>query len=255
MNRLPIIKIEHIEARYEEKQVLHDVSLTIYDHDFLGIIGPNGGGKTTLVRIMLGLKKPKSGQVSYYRNGKQVEKLTIGYLPQYSHIDRKFPISVREVVLSGLSQQKSLLHRYTQEHHKRVGETLRRLEIEDLAEHHIGALSGGQLQRVLLGRAIVSNPEVIVLDEPNTYIDQRFQEQMYKILGTLNRDCAMVIVSHDIGSVMQNVQNVACVNHTLHYHAAEDVTEHKLEHYFGCPLDLIGHGPLPHRVLKNHYWK
>lgn len=252
MNRQPIIQIAHVEAGYEEKQVLHDVSLTVYDHDFLGIIGPNGGGKTTLVRIMLGLKKPRQGSVAYYRNGSQVDKLAIGYLPQYSHIDRKFPISVREVVLSGLSQQKPLFRRYGKEHHARVAETLRRLEIADLAERPIGALSGGQLQRVLLGRAIVSNPEVIVLDEPNTYIDQRFQEQMYKILGTLNHECAVVIVSHDIGSVMQNVQNVACVNHTLHYHAAEDVSEHEIEHYFGCPLELVGHGDIPHRVLKSH---
>lgn len=253
MDKQPIIKIENVFAGYEEKQVLQDVTLTVYDHDFLGIIGPNGGGKTTLVRIMLGLKSPLSGRVTYYRQGQPVSKLTIGYLPQYSHIDRKFPISVSEVVLSGLSQQKTLLHNYTREHRQAVSETLRRLEISDLAQRHIGALSGGQLQRVLLGRAIVANPEVIVLDEPNTYIDQRFQEQMYKILGNLNSDCAVVIVSHDIGTVMQNVQNVACVNHSLHYHAAEDVSEHELEHYFGCPLELIGHGDIPHRVLKNHH--
>lgn len=253
MNRQPIIKLEHVSAGYEHKQVLDDVSLTVYDHDFLGIIGPNGGGKTTLVRTMLGLMKPQKGTVSYFRNGAPVEKLAIGYLPQYSQIDRKFPISVSEVVLSGLSQQKSLLQRYKPQHHQAVADILRRLEISDLAGRPIGQLSGGQLQRVLLGRAIVANPEVIVLDEPNTYIDQRFQEQMYKLLTSLHHDSAVVIVSHDIGTVMQNVQNIACVNHTLHYHAADDVDEHELEHYFGCPLELVGHGDIPHRVLKHHH--
>lgn len=252
MTHKPIIKIEGVTTGYGHKTVLRDVTLTVYENDFLGIIGPNGGGKTTLVRTMLGLMTPQAGSVTYYHNGAPTDSIAIGYLPQGSDIDRKYPILVGEVVLSGLSGSKSLLRRYTQSQHVAARATMERLEIADLAGRHIGTLSGGQLQRVLLARAVVSQPEVVVLDEPNTYIDRRFQEQMYKLLSNISHDCAVVVVSHDIGSVMQNVKNVACVDHGLHYHAVEEVTERDLEHYVGCPIELIGHGDLPHRVLKTH---
>lgn len=252
MNRKPIVQLSHVSVAYDGKEALTDVSLTIYDHDFLGIIGPNGGGKTTLVKVMLGLLRPKAGTVEYFRDGQPVKEVTLGYLPQYNDIDRRFPISVREVVLSGLSHQKRLIRPFSKAQQAQVEETLRRMELVDLASRPIGTLSGGQLQRVLLARAVVSKPDVVVLDEPNTYIDQRFQEQMYRLLGQINRDCAVVIVSHDIGAVMQNVQEVACVDKTLHYHATHEVTSSELERYFGCPLELIGHGDIPHRVLKSH---
>ncbi|ALO48158.1 metal ABC transporter ATP-binding protein [Hoylesella enoeca] len=248
----PIIRLEHVTAAYEDKIVLQDATLTVFDHDFLGIIGPNGGGKTTLIRIILGLMKPISGQVTYLREGRPVHEITMGYLPQYNDIDRRFPISVYEVVLSGLSRQKRFLRPYTREQHQQVRETIHRMELEEFERKPIGALSGGQLQRVLLARAIVSHPEVVVLDEPNTYIDKRFQEQMYQILDTINRDCAIIIVSHDIGTILQNVKDVACVNRTLHYHASTEISEEELQEHFGCPIELLGHGDMPHRVLKKH---
>lgn len=251
-NRQPIIRLNDITAGYEDKVALENVSLEIFDHDFLGVIGPNGGGKTTLMRIILGMLKPFSGQVSYYRNGRPVPKLTIGYLPQYNDIDRQFPISVSEVVLSGLSRQTPLFAPFTKEHHQRVNETLRRIDMEDFAHRPIGSLSGGQLQRVLLARAIVSRPEVVVLDEPNTYIDKRFQEQMYQMLDTINHDCAIIIVSHDVGTILQNVKEVACVNRTLHYHNSTEIPNSELREHFGCPIELLGHGDMPHRVLKSH---
>ncbi len=252
MTRTPIIEISGVTASYGRNVALKDASLTVYDHDFLGIIGPNGGGKTTLVKVMLGLLRPDAGSVRYYRDGKEVREITMGYLPQYNQIDREFPISVYDVVLSGLSREKPLLRPYTRSQRAQVDETLHRLDLSSFSRRPIGALSGGQLQRVLLARAIVSRPSVVVLDEPNTYIDQRFQEQMYNLLGQINRDCAVVIVSHDIGSVMQNVRDVACVNRTLHYHPAREVTPNELERYFGCPIELMTHGDLPHRVLRRH---
>lgn len=252
MNRQPIVQLSHVSVVYDGKEALSDVSLNVYDHDFLGIIGPNGGGKTTLVKVMLGLLRPDAGKVEYFREGKPVDEITLGYLPQYNDIDRKFPISVREVVLSGLSRQKPFLRPFTKLQQTQVDATLQRMELETIAHRPIGTLSGGQLQRVLLARAIVSKPDVVVLDEPNTYIDQRFQEQMYRLLGQINEECAVVIVSHDIGAVMQNVQEVACVDKTLHYHASHEVTASELERYFGCPLELVGHGDIPHRVLKSH---
>ena len=248
----PIIKLEHVFAGYVEKVALQDVSLEVFDHDFLGVIGPNGGGKTTLMRVILGMMKPFSGKVSYFRNGVQVPELTIGYLPQYNDIDRQFPIAVEEVVLSGLSRQKKLFAPFDANHKQQVAQTLEKLGMEDFAKRPIGSLSGGQLQRVLLARAIVSRPEVVVLDEPNTYIDKRFQEQMYQMLDVINHDCAIIIVSHDVGTILQNVKAVACVNRTLHYHDTPEISSDELSKHFGCPIELLGHGNMPHRVLKAH---
>lgn len=228
----PIIKLTNITASYDNNIVVSDANLTIYDHDYLGVIGPNGGGKTTLMKILLGLKSPKSGMVEYFRNGEKVDEITMGYLPQYNAIDRKFPITVYEVVLSGLSKQKKILRPYTKEQHAQVKECLRYMELERFEKTPIGSLSGGQLQRVLLARAIVSRPDVIILDEPNTYIDRHFQEQMYEMLANINKQCAIVIVSHDITEILQNVKHIACVNHNLHYHETADLPKDKLEEHF-----------------------
>lgn len=225
----PIIQIEHVSAEYNGKQVLKDINLTVYQDDYLGIIGPNGGGKTTLMRLILGLKKPTKGSIHFCSEGKEI---SMGYLPQYNDLDKQFPISVYEVVLSGLSKSKSLFTRYTKLHHQQVAETLERMQISDLKDRHIGALSGGQLQRVLLARAIVSKPDVVILDEPNTYIDRRFQKQMYEMLEQINKECAIIIVSHDIAEVLNNVKHVACVNHNLHYHDTTDMPKEKLEEHF-----------------------
>ena len=228
----PIIQIEHLSAGYEDKQVLNDINLTVYSDDYLGIIGPNGGGKTTLMRLILGLMKPASGDIRYFKDGKEVKEITMGYLPQYNALDRQFPISVYEVVLAGLSKSKGLFSRYTKAQHQQVLDTLDRMQLTELKDRHIGALSGGQLQRVLLARAIVSKPDVVILDEPNTYIDRRFQKQMYEMLEQINKDCAIIIVSHDIAEVLNNVKHIACVNHHLHYHNTADMPREKLEEHF-----------------------
>ena len=156
----------------------------------------------------------------------------MGYLPQYNDLDKEFPISVYEVVLSGLSKTKGLFSRYTKAHHQQVLDTLERMQLIDLKDRHIGALSGGQLQRVLLARAIVSKPDVVILDEPNTYIDRRFQKQMYEMLEQINQECAIIIVSHDIAEVLNNVKHIACVNQHLHYHDTADMPREKLEEHF-----------------------
>ena len=125
--------------------------------------------------------------------------------------------------------------------------------LEGLEKRSIGQLSGGQLQRALLGRALVSNPEVVILDEPNTYIDKRFEAKLYSLLEEINRERAIILVSHDIGTVLQNVKTIACVNETLDYHPDTEVPAEWLEEHFGCPIELLGHGHLPHRVLKCHH--
>jgi zinc transport system ATP-binding protein len=215
----------------------------------VGSIGPNGGGKTTLMRLILGLMKPTEGTIRYFRkvkdesgetvldeNGKakveETKEISMGYLPQYNQLDKQFPISVYEVVLAGLSKTKGLFSRYTQAQHQQVLDTLKRMQLTEFKDRHIAALSGGQLQRVLLARAIVSKPDVVILDEPNTYIDRRFQKQMYEMLEQINKECAIIIVSHDVAEVLNNVKHIACVNQHLHYHDTADMPREKLEEHF-----------------------
>lgn len=250
MKQTPIIQLNHIHVGYERKQVLRDINLTVYAQDFLGIIGPNGGGKTTLVKTILGLKKPDSGSLTFYRDGQTVPSIRMGYLPQYNKIDKNFPISVYEVVLSGL--KKSFWKKYTKEQHEAVRETLCRMGVEHLGDRPIGTLSGGQLQRALLGRAVISQPDVVILDEPSTYIDKQFEAQLYHLLEEINRQSAVILVSHDIGSVLQNVRSIACVNETLDYHSNMELPVGWIEDKFNCPIDLVKHGDYPHRVLKCH---
>jgi hypothetical protein len=267
----PLIEIKNLSAGYDSRTVLRNVNLTVYDRDFLGIIGPNGGGKTTLIKCILGLLKPTAGEILYRvttppNNGPAPldnsianpqfstlnSQFSMGYLPQYNSIDRKFPITVAEVTLSGLSSQKSLISRFTAAHREKARQVIARMGLEGLEERAIGALSGGQLQRALLGRAIISDPQLVVLDEPSTYIDKRFEARLYELLAEINHDCAIILVSHDIGTVLQQVKSIACVNEILDYHPDTGVSEEWLERNFNCPIELLGHGALPHRILAEH---
>ena len=267
----PLIEIKNLSAGYDSRTVLRNINLTVYDRDFLGIIGPNGGGKTTLIKCILGLLKPTTGEILYRvttasnnnpafldnsATNSQFSTLnsqfSMGYLPQYNSIDRKFPITVEEVILSGLSSQKSLISRFTATHREKARQVIARMGLEGLEKRAIGALSGGQLQRALLGRAIISDPALVVLDEPSTYIDKRFEARLYELLAEINHDCAIILVSHDIGTVLQQVKSIACVNETLDYHPDTGVSEEWLERNFNCPIELLGHGALPHRILAEH---
>ena len=252
MNKL--IEIENLTVGYENKpNVLRDVSLTIYKDDFLGIIGPNGGGKTTLLKTILGLIRQQSGTISFYDNGKKVPSLNIGYLPQINQIDKKFPITVSEVILSGLTTRKQLIRRYNSRDKQKVMRVAERMGITEILPRAIGELSGGQMQRVLLGRAIIDNPKFIILDEPSTYVDKLFETNFYKLLGDINKDIAIMLVSHDVGTIISMVKNIACVNQGLHYHSGSDISQEWLTNaYQSCPIEILGHGSLPHRVLMEH---
>ena len=247
-----LISLAGVSAAYGDQKVLHDVNLTVYERDFLGIIGPNGGGKTTLIKIILGLLNPVEGEMNFYNDGNPVAHLTMGYLPQYNSIDKKFPISVEEVILSGLSSRKSLTQKFTKGQKEKVSRVIVRMGLEGLEKRPIGQLSGGQLQRALLGRAIVSDPQVVILDEPSTYIDKHFEARLYELLAEINKECAIILVSHDIGTVLQNVKSIACVNETLDYHPDTGITNEWLEKNFNCPIEILGHGHIPHRVLGEH---
>jgi len=247
-----LIEIKNISASYGTKLVLNEVSLKVWKDDFLGIIGPNGGGKTTLLKIILGLMTPVSGEVAFYENGQTVSSLKIGYLPQINPIDKNFPINVFEVVSSGLTGEKPRFRNFTSEQQAQIHRLIQQMGLEPFAGRAIGELSGGQLQRTLLARAIVSHPRLLILDEPNTYVDKMFESQLYELLVEINKDTAIILVSHDIGTLLPFVKNVACVNEILHYHPGADISDDWLSETYLCPIEIVGHGELPHRVLKTH---
>lgn len=194
-----VIKLTGIGMRWNDREVLSDVNLSVDRGDFLAITGPNGGGKSTLLRIILKLLKPSAGTVEYFdRDGNSCRNLHIGYLPQKNMIDSRFPITVREVISSGL------LGRTANEcdpHGREVEDMLRRVELTSHADNPIGALSGGQVQRTLLGRALISRPAVLVLDEPLSYLDKHFESQMYGLLTELAARTTILLVSHDMNVI------------------------------------------------------
>ena len=247
-----LIEIKNITASYDTKTVLNRISLDVWKYDFLGIIGPNGGGKTTLLKIILGLMKPVSGEINFFDNGKRISSLKIGYLPQINHIDKRFPISVHDVVTSGLAGEKPLFKNFTTQQKERVDELIINMGLGQFANRAIGELSGGQFQRVLLARAVVSSPQLLILDEPNTYVDKKFESQFYELLGKINMNTAVILVSHDIGTLLPMVKNVACINETLNYHPGTGMSDEWLSKAYACPIEIVGHGDLPHRVLKKH---
>lgn len=212
MNKV-LVDIQDISVGYDENIVLKNISLKIYEQDFLGIVGPNGGGKTTLVKSILGLLKPVSGHIVF--PDREV-KNRIGYMPQINLIDRKFPILVPEVIESGLMAAKN---KSKAEKKEKVHAIIRKMDIENISGKPIGELSGGQLQRVLLARAIVNDPKLLILDEPSSYVDKRFESHFYQLLKEINKGTAIVLVSHDIETVRANAKNIAHVEDTLDYKA------------------------------------
>lgn len=247
-----VIEVDGLSAWYGDKQVLNNINVSVFENDYLGIIGPNGGGKTTFIKCILGLKTDYSGKITYFRKGEKVSNIEIGYLPQYTIIDKNFPISVKEVVLSGLNRQKPLIGGYSKEQKEKAESVIKEMGLEGLSDKPIGALSGGQMQRTLLGRAIIANPEILILDEPNTYVDKYYEAKLYELIEKINQKCAVILVSHDIGTVLQNVKSIACINETLDYHPDTKISEEWLIKNFNCPIDLVGHGDFPHRILKKH---
>lgn len=243
----PLLELKNITAGYDRETILHDVNLKIYEHDFIGIIGPNGGGKTTLLKIILGLLKPFSGEVVYYTS----KQNRFGYLPQNNRFDRNFPISVTEVVLSGLMSEKGLYRSYTKADRHQAWDLLEKYGMGDHRKTPIGDLSGGQMQRVFLCRAIISSPQILILDEPTTYVDSNFEKEFYPILEELNKNMCIVMVSHDLGTICSYVKTIACVNRELHYHHSNLISPEQLQSYH-CPIELITHGKIPHRVLGEH---
>ncbi|QIA06315.1 metal ABC transporter ATP-binding protein [Draconibacterium halophilum] len=244
----PLIKIENLTVAYDKVPVLENVDLEIFEKDFLGLIGPNGGGKTTLLKAILGLKKPESGKIHFSKE-MSGRKKPIGYLPQVKHIDQKFPITVFDVVLSGAIMQNR--QKEKSEAKDRAEALLVEMGVAGIRNKAIGELSGGQMQRVFLCRALLSKPKLLILDEPDTFVDNRFEGELYEKLRQLNKDLAIVLVSHDLGTISSYVKSIACVNTFVHYHPSNIISQEQLANY-NCPIQILSHGEIPHTVLKQH---
>lgn len=213
VNNNRIISLENVDFIRDGKEILKDVNFTVNRGDFVAVTGPNGGGKTTLLRLILKLLKPTSGNVLYFDGSKPVKKLSVGYLPQKNMIDSHFPVLLEEVIASGLLCVPGLSKEQTAE---RVNSMIDLVGLESHRHHPIGKLSGGQLQRGLLGRALISLPDVLVLDEPLSYIDKQFEQRMYDIIAAEARRSTIILVSHEMSTIASMATRHVIVDHRLH---------------------------------------
>ncbi|MFC2084774.1 metal ABC transporter ATP-binding protein [Bacteroidota bacterium] len=246
-----VIELENITFRYGRHNILENITLNIPNREFMGIIGPNGGGKTTLLKIIIGLLKPNEGRISILGENPKKAKIHIGYVPQQTLFDRTFPISVRDVVLMGRLTNKKPDSNKNETDNEIVAETLRKVDLDNLGSYQIGTLSEGQIQRVLLARALASEPKILLLDEPTSSVDTKSGKNIYELLKKLNGSITIILVSHDIGAISTTVNKIACLNKKLFCHEEKMITKEMLEKTYQCPVDLIAHG-IPHRVLKEH---
>ena len=224
----PAIEVRHLTFRYEGKEVLSDVSFRVPEGDFLAIIGPNGGGKSTLLKLMMGILTPTSGEVKLFGRSPQESGVVIGYVPQETGHNLDFPVTVLDVVLMGLLRRRTFWRRYDAAALAKAHEALKRVGMAPMARRRIGALSGGQRQRVLIARALVSDPEILMLDEPTASIDFGGQHEIFELLEKLNESITVVVVSHDMTMVMGYARHALYVNRTAVMHEVDAHTRYQI---------------------------
>lgn len=245
-----VLTIKDLSFRYEEQTVLENIHLVVPQGSFLAIVGPNGSGKTTLLKSILGLVKLQKGSIQLF--GTPISKFKdwpkIGFVSQKANsFNSGFPATVFEVVSSGLTAKLGLFHFFKQQHKKKVLEALQSVEMEKFLDRNIGELSGGQQQRVFIARALVSEPELLILDEPTVGVDAKTVQAFYHMLEDINKNkgITLILVTHDVGTVSEKVSHVACLNKHLHFHGSakefEQVQDQDLSHYYGHPLHVITH--------------
>ncbi len=247
-----MIDIKDVWVYLGKLLVLENINLQIMENDFIGILGPNGSGKTTLLKTILGLIKLSKGKISVLDKTPENGRYYIGYVPQSSSFDRNFPITVWDVVLMGRLAKRGYFKNYTKEDKELASESLYKIDMYNLKDRQIGQLSGGQQQRVFIARALTTQPQILLLDEPIAGIDAHSQKSVFELLDELNKDITIVMVTHNIGVLSAYVKTIACLgNGHLIYHNSKEITEEMLGKAYNCPVDLIAHG-VQHRVLKKH---
>jgi len=249
--REPVIELRNVWVNYDDQPALEDIHLTVYQSDFIGLIGPNGGGKTTLLKSIIGLIKPERGKIRVMGKSVDAGRCHIGYVPQTVVFDHRFPIRVWEVVQMGLLGCRKPLQPISKADRETIHVALEQVEMDGLANRAIGDLSVGQRQRVYIARALAVSPQILLLDEPTASVDPQVAGSIYELLRRLNNTVTIVMVSHDMNAVSSYVKSIGCINRRLHYHGDKEVTEDMLTAIYECPVDLIAHG-LPHRVLSPH---
>jgi zinc transport system ATP-binding protein len=245
MTQEPVIDVRNISFSYQATPVLEDVSLTIYDRESVCIVGPNGGGKTTLLRLLLGQLQPTQGEILVFGQPPQEARLRLGYMPQRSHYDPLFPVTVLDVVLMGRLGQPGILGWlgwYGPSDRRAAREALEQVHMADLAGRPFVALSGGQRQRVLIARALCCEPELLLLDEPTANVDSLVEARLFDELRQLGRRMTIVLVSHDLGFVTNLVQRVICVNRRAVAHPASELTAEVIRDMYGGDVNLVRHG-------------
>jgi zinc transport system ATP-binding protein len=246
-----IVSIREMWVHRDGQTVLEDINLDLNSGDFLGLIGPNGGGKSTLLKAILGLIKPDRGAILVFGLQPAAARKNVGYMPQKTVFDRSFPLTALEVVLMGRFSRAGLMKRYRSVDRQAALSALEAVGMQDRAEKEIGLLSGGEQQRVFVARSLVGEPRLLLLDEPTTGIDAAQQNEFYDLLSRLNEKMAIILVSHDLTAVSKYVNKIACLNQRLYYHGTKELSKEDIEKAYGCPVDMIAHGT-PHRVLREH---
>lgn len=246
------VVLSGVTAGYGSEVVLDRVDLSVPKGDFLGIIGPNGGGKTTLLNVLLGLVPLRGGTVSIMGEPPATGRRHIGYVPQSGGHDPKFPVTVREVASMGRISRGNLLGRLGAQDREAVSDSLEKTGMIDLSRKPMGELSMGQRQRVLFARALAVQPGILLLDEPTASMDPGAASSVYDLLGRLNDTVTIVMTSHDLTAVFSSVKTIACLNRTLHYHGKDKLSAESIGRTYQCPVDIIAHGNVPHRVLPLH---
>ncbi len=247
------IEIKNLNIDYDNLKALKDINITIKDKEFIAILGPNGGGKSSLLKAILGLITPSSGEIKVYGKNPKDKKNSIGYVPQFSKFEKNFPVSVIDVVLMGrLKSGMNFFHKYSKQDIEFAKNIMNVLEIYELKNRQIGQLSGGQMQRVLIARALCTEPKLLLLDEPTASLDVQSKTSIYSLLKELNKNITILIVTHDTGFVFSYIDKIACLNQKLFYHGEPELNENIMDKVYGCPVDAISHGEMPHRVFKRH---
>ena len=237
---MPVLQFSDVTFSYGREPVLEDVQLAIEEKDFVAVVGPNGGGKTTLLKLAIGLLKPNRGTVQLLDKNPEASRTHIGYTPQHHRVDFAFPVSVLDVVLMGRLNSKSRFW-YTCRDKEAAMNALETMQLADLHKEPFPNLSGGQRQRTLIARAICGEPEALFLDEPTNNIDPSSESILYAILEKLNETLTILIVSHDIGVVSSIVKNVVCVNRNVVMHPTSQLTGTRLNEIYGSDLLFVRH--------------
>jgi len=255
----PVIEVEDLSFAYGRGPLaLEGVSLRLERGGYLAVLGPNGGGKSTLLKVLLGALRPRSGRVRVLGREPGRAARRVGYMPQLAHPGRDFPIRVRDVVLQGFMGLTAKGFAWSRAEKDAAEEALGRVGLSGLGDRQLASLSGGQQQRAYIARTLVFRPEVLLLDEPAASVDVGGKSALFELLVELNKEMTIVYVSHDLSVVGCGVKSVACVNRRLHFHATPELDEEMLQMMYGegkagrCPVELIAHGRFPHRVLGHH---